>query len=262
MPNTSRVGALTMLALALVACGSNSSLTPAAGGGSAPTTITGTVNVFAAASLKEAFTTLGHQFEAAHPGVKVVFNFAASSDLATQITQGAPADVFASASVKNMTQVTTAGYASNPTTFVTNTMEVALPPSNPGKIATLSDVAKPGIKLALCADQVPCGSTAAQVFAKAGLTVKPVTLEPDVKSVLAKVELGEVDAGVVYVTDVRAAGSSVLGLPIPAAVNASTAYPIAALSKSTNASAAQAFVAFVLSPAGVAVLTADGFAKP
>jgi molybdate transport system substrate-binding protein len=261
VPRTPRVlAAVAVLGLALTGCGSGS--TSAAGGGSSTPALTGTINVFAASSLKEAFTTLGKQFEAAHPGVKVVFNFAASSDLATQITQGAPADVFASASAKNMTQVTTAGYASKPTTFVKNTMEVALPPSNPGKIVALGDLARAGIKLALCQDQVPCGSTAAKVFANAGLTVKPVTLEPDVKSVLAKVELDEVDAGVVYVTDVRAAGSKVVGLPIPDAVNASTSYPIAALSKSANASAAQAFVAYVLSSAGSTVLTADGFAKP
>jgi molybdate transport system substrate-binding protein len=249
----------------LAGCGASS--TPAAssstGTGSASTpAVTGTITVFAASSLKEAFTTLGKQFEAAHPGVTVVFNFAASSDLATQITQGAPADVFASASAKNLTQVTTAGYAGTPTTFVKNTMEVALPPANPGKVVALADLAKPGLKLALCQPQVPCGSTAATVFSNARLTVTPVTLEPDVKSVLAKVELGEVDAGVVYVTDVRAAGDKVTGLPIPDGVNASTSYPIAALTKSANSAAAQAFVAYVLSAAGSSVLSADGFAKP
>ena len=254
------LAAVAVAGMAVTACGSSS--TTGAGAGSSTPALSGTINVFAASSLKEAFTTLAKQFEAAHPGVTVVLNFAASSDLATQITQGAPADVFASASAKNMTQVTTAGYASKATTFVKNTMEVALPPSNPGAITMLSDLAKAGIKLALCQDQVPCGSTAAKVFSNAGLTVKPVTLEPDVKSVLAKVELGEVDAGVVYVTDVRAAGSKVAALPIPASVNASTSYPIAALTKSANSAAAQAFVAYVLSTAGSTVLTADGFAKP
>jgi molybdate transport system substrate-binding protein len=248
------------LGLALTACGSASTASPAAGGSSPA--MTGTITVLAASSLKEAFTTIGKQFEAAHPGVKVVFSFAASSDLATQITQGSPADVFASASVKNMTQVVTAGYATSPTTFVKNTMEIALPLSNPASITALSDLAKSSVKLAVCQPQVPCGSTADTVFTNAGLTVKPVTLEPDVKSVLAKVELGEVDAGVVYVTDVRAAGSKVLGLLIPASVNASTSYPIAALTKSADATAAKAFVAYVLSPSGGAVLAADGFAKP
>ena len=248
------------LGLALTACGSSS--TPAAAGGSSSPAVTGTITVFAASSLKEAFTTIGKQFETAHPGVKVVFSFAASSDLATQITQGSPADVFASASTKNMTQVVSAGYASSPTTFVKNTMEIAVPPANPGSVTMLSDLSKPGVKVALCQPQVPCGSTAEKVFTNAGISVTPVTLEADVKSVLTKVELGEVDAGVVYVTDVLAAGSKVTGVTIPPSVNASTSYPIAALTKSTNTATAAAFVAYVLSPAGSAVLSADGFAKP
>lgn len=259
---------LVLAVPALAACGSSSTAaSPAASTSSSQTSssapaITGTINVFAASSLKEAFTTLGKQFEAAHPGVKVVLNFAASSDLATQITQGAPADVFASASVKNMTQVTDAGAATSPTTFVKNVMEIALPPANPGKITALADLAKAGVKLALCQAQVPCGTTAATLFKNAHLTVKPVTLEPDVKSVLGKVELGEVDAGVVYVTDVRAAGAKVTGIVIPADVNASTSYPIAALTKAANAAGAAAFVAYVLSTDGAGVLAADGFAKP
>jgi molybdate transport system substrate-binding protein len=252
------------VAFALAGCSSSSIASPAPSGSAnaSAAAVTGTINVFAAASLTEAFTTLGHQFEAAHPGVKVVFNFAASSDLANQITQGAPADVFASASAKNMTQVTDAGYASNPTTFANNTMEIATPPSNPAMVATVADLAKTTTKTALCQPQVPCGSTAQKVFTSAKVTVTPVTLEPDVKSVLSKVELGEVDAGVVYVTDVRAAGTKVLGVVIPADINASTSYPIAELTKSTNPTTAQAFVDYVLSDAGSAVLTADGFAKP
>ena len=261
----SAVAVLCLAVPALAACGSTSAPAASTSAGAttaASPTITGTINVFAASSLQEAFTTLGQQFETAHPGVKVVFNFAASSDLATQITQGAPADVFASASAKNMTQVTTAGYAGAPTMFAKNVMEIAIPPANPGKVSVLADLAKAGVKLAVCQSQVPCGATAATVFKNAGLTVKPVTLEPDVKSVLGKVELGEVDAGVVYVTDVRAAGSKVTGIKIPDAVNASTSYPIAALTKSGNSATAHAFVAFVLSAAGSTVLTTDGFAKP
>jgi molybdate transport system substrate-binding protein len=264
------VVATLVLALPLLAaCGSSSTPATSAGTSTSPSAstpsvpaITGTINVFAASSLKEAFTTLGTQFEAAHPGVKVVLNFAASSDLATQITQGAPADVFASASAKNMTQVTDAGGAASPTTFVKNVMEIAVPPANPGKVTALADLAKAAIKLAVCQAQVPCGSTAATVFKNANLTVRPVTLEPDVKSVLGKVELGEVDAGVVYVTDVRAAGDKVMGIVIPDDVNASTSYPIAALTKAGNAAGAAAFVAYVLSADGASVLSADGFAKP
>jgi len=224
--------------------------------------LSGSITVFAAASLKEAFTTLGKQFEAAHPGVKVTFSFGASSALATQIISGAPADVFASASPKNMQQVVTAGDASNPVNFVKNVMEVAVPPSNPAHVASVDDLAKSSVKVALCQPQVPCGATAAKVFKNAKITVKPVTLQPDVKSVLTQVELGNVDAGVVYVTDVHAAGAKVKGVPILASVDASTEYPIAPISKSGNSALAQAFVAYVLSPAGQSVLTADKFEKP
>ena len=242
---------------------SSSGSAPAgAGGGSPSAAVSGTVTVFAAASLKEAFTTLAKPFETDHPGSSVKLSFGASSDLAEQINQGAPADVFASASPKNMQQVISAGGASTSTTFVKNVMEVAVPPSNPANVASVTDLAKSSVKVALCEPQVPCGTVAAEVFKNANITVKPVTLEPDVKSTLSKVELNEVDAGMVYVTDVRAAGSKVKGVVIPDNINASTEYPIAALTKAPNSSAAQAFVDLVLSPAGQSVLTADGFQKP
>jgi molybdate transport system substrate-binding protein len=250
--------------LLLAGCGSSS--TPAASTPSTTTSSTpalsGTVNVFAAASLKGAFTTLGKQFEAAHPGTKVVFNFGPSSGLATQINAGAPADVFASASTKNMDQVVATGSAASPTNFASNVMEIAVPPANPAGVTQLSDLAKPAVKVALCQKAVPCGATAEKVFTNAKLTVTPVTEEVDVKSVLAKVSLGEVDAGVVYVTDVLAAGDKVKGIVIPADVNASTKYPIATLTKAPNKATAQAFTNYVLSPDGASVLTAAGFAKP
>jgi len=223
---------------------------------------TGTITVFAASSLKETFTTLGKQFEAAHPGDTVKFSFGASSTLATQITDGAPADVFASAAPKNMDTVVSAGDASNPQDFAKNTAEVAVPPSNPANVTSVNDLAKSSVKVALCQPKVPCGVVAAGVFKNAGITVKPVTLQPDVKSVLTQVELGNVDAGVVYVTDVKAAGSKVKGVTIPANLNASTLYPIAAITNSKNLSIAQAFVAYVLSPTGQQVLAAAGFEKP
>src|SRR5215468_2605434 len=262
--------ALTMAALAVAAvagCTSSSpGSAPAASSPSSPAAsspaATGTITVFAAASLKETFTTLGKQFEAAHPGDTVKFSFGASSALATQITSGAPADVFASASPKNMNTVVSAGDASNPQDFAKNTAEVAVPPSNPANVTSVNDLAKSSVKTALCQPQVPCGKVAAEVFKNAGITVKPVTLQPDVKSVLTQVELGNVDAGVVYVTDVKAAGSKVKGVTIPADVNASTKYPIAAISGSREMSIAQAFVAYVLSPAGQSVLAAAGFEKP
>jgi molybdate transport system substrate-binding protein len=224
--------------------------------------VTGTISVFAAASLTESFTTLAKQFEAANPGTTVKLDFDASSALALQINQGAPADVFASAAAKNMTQVVSAGGASGPTNFVSNVMEIAVPPSNPAKITGVADLAKSSVKVALCQSQVPCGATALKVFTNAKITVKPVTEEADVKSTLTKVESNEVDAGVVYVTDVKAAGAKVKGIAIPASVNASTEYPIAALTKAKNAAGATAFVNYVLSAAGQQVLVADGFAKP
>ena len=261
----SMLGALTAtLALAAVAgCGSSSGGSSGAGSSSSSAGgPTGTITVLAAASLTETFTTLGKQFETAHPGTKVVFSFGPSSGLATQITQGAPADVFASASQKNMDQVTVAGAASSPSIFAKNTMEIAVPAANPGHVTGVADLARKGVKVALCQAQVPCGTVAKTVFDNARITVTPVTQEADVKSVLAKVSLGEVDAGVVYVTDVRTAGDKVKGIEIPADVNASTSYLIAALTKAPNAAGAAAFVAFVRSAAGAAVLTQDGFAAP
>ncbi len=251
----------------LTACGSSpetgeEGAPSASGGPGSASKVTGAVTVFAAASLKEAFTTLGHRFEQAHPGTHVVLNLGPSSGLATQITQGAPADVFASASAKNMDQVVSAGAAAAPRTFARNAMEVAVPPSNPARVASVRDLGRPGVKVALCQPQVPCGVTAATVFARAGVQVHPVSQELDVKSVLAKVTLGEVDAGVVYVTDVKAAGRRVTGVPIPGAVNASTSYPIATLSAAPNKQAAQAFTDYVVSGDAAPVLTAAGFGSP
>ena len=239
---------------------SRSPKSTASGSGAEP--VSGTVNVFAAASLKEAFTKLGQQFEAAHPGVKVVFNFGASSGLATQITKGAPADVYASASTANMDQVVTAGQAASPKNFAGNVMEIAVPPGNPAGVQGLSDLAKPDLKVAVCQATVPCGVTATKVFTNAKLTMTPVSQEIDVKAVLTKVTLGEVDAGLVYVTDVRAAGEKVKGIRIPTAVNASTKYPIATLTTAPNKAGGKAFTDYVLSADGAAVLTAAGFAKP
>jgi molybdate transport system substrate-binding protein len=253
-----------LAAIAVAGCSSSSSSTS---GSSTPSTSsssssTGTITVFAASSLTGTFTKLGQQFDAAHPGDTVKFSFGASSTLATQITSAAPADVFASASSKNMDSVVTAGDAASPQNFAKNIMEVAIPPSNPGKVTSVTDLAKSSVKVALCQPAVPCGVVAAEVFKNAGIKVKPVTLQPDVKSVLTQVELGSVDAGMVYVTDVMAAGAKVKGVTVPASDNASTLYPIATISSSKQKSVAQAFVSYVLSPAGQAVLTAAGFEKP
>ncbi|HEX6918259.1 MAG TPA: molybdate ABC transporter substrate-binding protein, partial [Phycicoccus sp.] len=161
-----------------------------------------------------------------------------------------------------MDTVVAAGAATGSTPFVSNVMEVAVPPANPGQVTGLADLARPGVKVAVCQAQVPCGKVAATVFENAGISVTPVSEEADVKAVLTKVRLGEVDAGVVYVTDVRAAGDTVTGVEIPADLNASTTYPIATLTGARNPWAARAFVDYVLSPAAQAVLTAAGFSAP
>jgi molybdate transport system substrate-binding protein len=251
-----------LVACALAGCSSSSGSSPASAGGSSSASSSGTITVFAAASLTGSFAQLGKQFEAAHPGDTVKFSFGPSSGLAEQITSGAPADVFASAAPANMQQVVSAGDASNPQNFAKNIMEVAVPPANPAHVKSVDNLAKSSVKVALCQPQVPCGVVAAEVFKNAGITVKPVTQQPDVKSVLTQVELGEVDAGMVYVTDVQAAGSKVKGVKISAADNASTLYPIAVVTKSSHQSIAQSFVAYVLSPAGQQVLTAAGFEQP
>lgn len=215
--------------------------------------------MYAASSLTEAFTTLRSQFERGHPGVSVKIIYGASSDLATQLGNGAPADVFASASPKNMAAVKS---AIAPVDFVSNFAEIATPPSNPAKIGSVQDLARRNVKVAVCAVAVPCGALASTVLANAHVTVHPVANEQNVKATLAVVEAGEVDAGLVYVTDVRAAGAKVHGVQIPASVNASTNYPIAALRTSKNLTTAKAFVAYVRSAAGRRVLTADGFRPP
>jgi len=248
--------------VAMAGCSSSGSPSSSSTNTPSKSAATGTITVFAAASLMGSFTTIGQQFDAAHPGDTVKFSFGPSSGLATEITSGAPADVFASASPKNMDTVVSAGDASSPQDFAKNIAEVAVPPSNPGHVASVTDLAKSSVKVALCQPQVPCGKIAAEVFKNAGITVKPVTLQPDVKSTLTQVELGNVDAGVVYVTDVMAAGSKVKGIVIPANDNASTLYPIAASTKSKNLSIAQQFVAYVLSSAGQQVLATAGFEKP
>ncbi|MFJ6194798.1 molybdate ABC transporter substrate-binding protein [Micromonospora sp. NPDC092111] len=251
------LAALTVVGVA--ACGNDTDPQPA---GSA-TGVTGPVTVFAAASLTESFTTLGREFEAAHPGTKVTFNFAGSSALATQINQGAPADVFASAAPKNMATVTDAGNGDgSPTTFVRNQLVIAVPKGNPKKIAGLADLTGPGVKVALCAEQVPCGAAAAKALATAKVTLTPVTLEQDVKGALSKVKLGEVDAALVYRTDARAAAADVDGIEFPESAGAINDYPIIVLKNAANKAGAQAFVAYVLSDLGRTALTNAGFQAP
>jgi molybdate transport system substrate-binding protein len=247
--------------LTLAGCGDGGAGRPGpAGSGSA---VTGSITVFAAASLTESFTTIGRRFEAAHPGTTVTFNFAGSSALATQISEGAPADVFASAAPKSLAVVVDAGdSAGTPTTFVRNQLVLAVAEGNPKGIAGLADLAEPGLKVALCAEAVPCGSAARTAIEAAGATVTPVTLEQDVKAALSKLKLGEVDAALVYRTDAKAAAADVDAVEFPESARAVNDYPIVALKDARNAAGAQAFIDFVLSADGVRVLTEAGFQAP
>ncbi|MCG6495959.1 molybdate ABC transporter substrate-binding protein [Kitasatospora sp. A2-31] len=270
------------LSLGITACGSDgdtkSSGSGAAGSASAGATTgagsstaasadvpkaSGAITVFAAASLKESFTELGRKFEAAHPGARVTFNFGGSSSLATSINSGAPADVFAAASPATMKTVSDAGGAvGTPRTFVRNTLAIAVPKGNPKHVAGLKDLSAPGVKVALCAKEVPCGAAAQTALKAAGVELTPVTLEQDVKGALTKVELGEVDASLVYRTDVKADAAKIDGVDFPEAAKAVNDYPIAALAKAPNKDGAAAFVAYIGSAEAQQVLTAAGFQAP
>lgn len=250
-------------ALALAGCA-----TPAAEPTPTPTptetaaadTLSGTITVFAAASLTDSFKAIADAFAEEHPGVTVTFNFGGSSGLATQIVEAAPADVFAAASPATMKTVTDAALTDgDPVDFASNVLEVAVAKGNPGGITGLADFANPDKTIALCAVEVPCGAAAAKLFESAGIVPSVDTYEQDVKAVLTKVELGEVDAGVVYVTDVLAAGDAIEGIQVE---STPVKYPIATLSASTNKEAAKAFVDFVLSSKGQSVLKAAGFGTP
>lgn len=252
------------LALGATACGSDGdkSSGSTASSDTSPK-VSGAVTVFAAASLKETFTELGKKFEAANPGSKVTFNFGGSSSLANSINSGAPADVFAAASPATMKTVTDAGGADGqPTTFVRNTLTIAVPKGNPKHLAGLKDLTASGVKVALCAKEVPCGAASQTALKAAGVDLTPVTLEQDVKGALTKVELGEVDASLVYRTDVRADAAKIDGVDFPEADKAVNDYPIAALAKAPNKSGAAAFLAYVQSPEAKQVLTAAGFQAP
>ncbi|MGW5364389.1 molybdate ABC transporter substrate-binding protein [Actinopolymorpha pittospori] len=264
------VGLTTLALVGLSGCGGDSPDTSATStaettASPSPTSakVTGTVTVFAAASLTESFEKIGKEFEAANPGSKVTFNFAGSSALATQINQGAPADVFASAAPANMKTVTDEGNADGtPTTFVKNQLVIAVPKNNPAGVTGLSDLTKPDVKVALCAEQVPCGAAAQKALSEANVKITPVTLEQDVKSALSKVKLGEVDAALVYRTDVKSAASDVDGVEFPESADAINDYPIVVLKDAPNKAGGQAFIDYVLSRKGESALTQAGFQAP
>ena len=220
------------------------------------------LTVFAAASLKGSFSQLADEFEARNPGTTVVLNFAGSSDLASQLIQGAPADVFASADVGNMAKVRAAGLLDSSTAFATNTLTIAVPPSNPAGIRSFADLARPGVRVVSCASQVPCGAATDTVEAATGITLRPVSEESAVTDVLNKVTSGEADAGLVYVTDVRAAGGKATGIPLAESNRAVNTYPIATLASSRRRELAASFVSLVTGDGGRRILSDAGFGLP
>ena len=254
------VAAAAAVGLLAAGCGSTGDESGGgSGNGKAPG---GTLTVFAAASLTEAFGTIGKQFEAAHEGTKVRFSFAGSDSLAQQINSGAPADVFASASPTTMKMVTDAHNADGtPKTFVRNRLEIAVPPSNPAKISGITDLGKSKNKVVLCAPTVPCGAAAQKALKASDVKVTPVSQEKDVKAALTKVSLNEADAALVYRTDVKAAKGKVKGIDFPESSKAVNEYPMVTVAKAPKPELAKQFESYVLSPAGQKVLAAAGFDK-
>jgi molybdate transport system substrate-binding protein len=231
--------------------------------GCADTDMSGAVLVSAAASLTDAFADIETAFEAANPGVDVVLNLGPSSALREQILEGAPADVFASANTSNMDRVVEAGeVAGEPAVFVTNLLQIAVPAGNPAGVTGLGDFADDTLLIGLCAEGVPCGDFGREALANAGVAPAIDTNEPDVRALLTKIEAGELDAGITYVTDVMSTDGAVQGVPIPDDVNVVARYPIAALADAPNPEGAAAFVEFVLSEEGQDILTSYGFSSP
>jgi molybdate transport system substrate-binding protein len=248
----SRVFLVAVVAALLSACGSS--------GSPSTSSLSGTASVFAAASLTASFNAIGTAFQAAHPGVTIKFNFGGTPTLVTQIEQGASADVLASADTTNMDKLKTDGFtAGTPQVFAHNKLEIVVAAGNPKGITGLADLTKPGVIYITEAPTVPAGKYALQILANANVKVTPKSLETDVKSVVSKIQLGEADAGIVYVTDVTAAGNKVAGVPIPDSVNVIATYPIVAVKGTKNADIANAFIAYVLSADGQATLQSFGF---
>jgi molybdate transport system substrate-binding protein len=257
------VVAIGSAALLLTACGGGSSSAGSPSTTSSAPQESGTLTVLAAASLTTSFNKLKTEFEAAHPGVTVKLTYDGSSTLVQQITNGAAADVFASADTANMTKVTKAGLAAGPPQlFARNKLEIAVPPDNPKNIAGFADLAKPGTIVVVCADAVPCGAAALKVEQAAGVTITPASKETAVTGVLSKVESGDADAGLVYITDVNSAGGKVKGIAFPEADKAINDYPITVLKNAPQAALAKEFIDFVRGDAGRRELGAVGFQIP
>ncbi len=242
-----RVAVAAAALLALAGCGSPSG------------TEAVTLNVSAASSLTEAFTRIADEFEADHPGISVALNFAGSSALAEQVNAGAPVDVLATASSETMTTVSDAGNAVDPRPFATNVLTIVVPSGNPAGVSGLADLSGSDVRTAICAPEVPCGAATAALLAATGESVDAVTLDPDVKSVLARVVADEVDAGIVYVTDARATVDKVDEVPIPEAGTAPTDYLVTRVIDSGSPDLADDFIALVTGPTGQQVLRDAGF---
>ena len=267
-----RLAVAAALPVALVACSSSKSSAPATNAAAAPTTaapapttapaLSASLNVFAAASLTGAFNAAKTSLATSEPGLSLTFNFAGSNTLVTQIQQGAPADVFASADQKNMAKLVTAGLVETPVTFAKNKLEIAVAPGNPKNITSLQDLAKSGITVVLEATGVPAGDYTRAVETQLGISITPKSLEPDVKTAITQVTSGEADATVVYVTDVAAAGSKVAGVTIPDNLQPSITYPIAVVKATHNLAAAEAFVQSAVSGDIQKALIAAGFIAP
>src|SRR6185295_1979080 len=264
---------LLTFALALVVVGctcggagpatSSPTATIAPSGSPTQVPLAGSITVFAGSSLTDAFKKAGDQLKVKNPGTDFVFNFGSSSTLATQIINGAPADVFASADEANMQKIDDAKLTeSAPAIFVSNRLQIAVAAGNPKRITGLADLAKPGLIVVLAAPTVPAGKYALEALQKAGVTVKPASQEDDVRAVLNKVTLGEADAGIVYVTDVKSAGAKVAGVDIPEQHQVVARYPIAVVKEAKNPRLAKAYVDYLLSDDGQRLLAEFGFSKP
>ncbi|MCS3779622.1 molybdate ABC transporter substrate-binding protein [Tsukamurella ocularis] len=255
-----RVLTAAVLAAGLTACSTPTS--PETSTSSSAAAGSGTVVVYAAASLQATFEKLGASFSAANPGTPVKFSFGGSSGLLTQLQQGAPADVFATADTPTMDKAKAASLVTDPQPFATNVLTIATAPGNPKGIASLADLAKPGVSVVVCAQPVPCGTATARVTKAADVTLTPVSEEDSVSSVLAKVRHGQADAGLVYRTDVKGTKGAVASVDFPEADGAVNVYPIAPLTGAKNADGAKRFIDFVRGAEGRAALADAGFGAP
>lgn len=256
------IGGFFLLSVLLAGCaGGRSTIRSSSPPSGSTAAVRGKATVLAAASLTESFNRIGAQFQRRYPEASVAFNFGSSSTLAAQILEQGGADVFASADQENMQRIAAGGLLAEPArVFARNRLQIVVEKGNPKGVRTLRDLARPGLKVALAAPQVPAGRYAAQALSRAGVTVKPVSLEEDVKAALSKVVLGEADAGIVYVSDVSSAAGKVEGIDIPDAQDVLATYPAGVVRGGSATGTGRAFV--LLSPEAQAVLRGNGFLGP